>query len=73
MSILLSTIFNEAEKHFSKPESAYYSLLVQYAQGGGYIIIQRSEWEKQPSDEAKKNLISSRHETLYQLIQRKNP
>lgn len=63
--------FKECTRHFAKPESAYYSLLVHYAQGGGYIIIQRSEWEKQPTDEAKKALITSRLNILYQQIQRK--
>jgi hypothetical protein len=38
--------------------------------GGGYIIIQRFEWEKQ-DNAARKSLIESRLHTLETLISRK--
>jgi len=68
VSIIVSTIFNEAEKHFLKPNTKYYSCLHRTVLGGGYIILHRHEWEAQPDDLAKKSLILTRLNTLERLI-----
>lgn len=71
MSIILTAIFDECTSHFAKPGAKYYSVLHKTALGGGYVIIQRFEWEAQPETKAKKALIETRLHSLETLIAKK--
>jgi hypothetical protein len=70
MSIILTAIFDECASHFAKPGAKYYSVLHRTALGGGYIVIQRFEWENQ-DNAARKSLIESRLHTLETIITKK--
>lgn len=43
---------------------------IQWAIGGGWLIITKTEWARQDTLEAKRALVSTRQQTLYERIQR---
>ena len=71
MSIIVNTIFTECTKHFANPDSRFYSYLHKTSLGGGFVIIQKAEWQSQPDPAAQKALILSRLENLEALILKK--
>jgi len=71
MCILAKTIFNECEKHFEKSDAKYYSHLYRIHNGAGYLIINRTDWEKQSTDQEKFAVIQTRLNTLFNLISTK--
>ena len=69
---MTNAILLECERHFAKPDRHYYSVLHRTVDGGGFIIIQKYEWQAQPTLEAKAALINSRLISLERTINQRN-
>ena len=53
-------VFRRMHFKFAKPESAHFSVPVQFKDGGTFITISQHEWESQNDDRQRKAVVRAR-------------